>query len=60
MTTMKTATTKMRMAVAEAKATTSLQWRRLSDGGDGSGGNGRGGNSGKSGSDGGNGGGGES
>ncbi len=23
------------MAVAEAKATTSLQWRRLSDGGDG-------------------------
>ncbi len=26
-------TTKMTMAVAEAKATTSLQWRRLSDGG---------------------------
>jgi hypothetical protein len=28
-------TTKKTMAVAEAKATTSLQWRRLSDGGDG-------------------------
>jgi hypothetical protein len=26
--------------VAEAKATTSLQWRRLSDGGNGGGGNG--------------------
>jgi hypothetical protein len=30
-------TTKKTMAVAEAKATTSLQWRRLSDGGDGDG-----------------------
>ncbi len=28
-------TTKKMMAVAEAKATTSLQWWRLSDGGDG-------------------------
>jgi hypothetical protein len=28
-----TETTKTTMAVAEAKATTSLQWRRLSDGG---------------------------
>jgi hypothetical protein len=27
--------TKTTMAVAEAKATTSLQWRRLSNGGDG-------------------------
>ena len=49
-------TTKKTMAVAEAKATTSLQWRRLSDGGDGEGG----GDSGKSDSDGGDGGGGES
>jgi hypothetical protein len=31
-------TTKKTMAVAEAKATTSLQWRRLSDGGNSSGG----------------------
>jgi hypothetical protein len=30
-----TETTKGTMAVAEAKATMSLQWRRLSDGGDG-------------------------
>ena len=30
-------TTKKTMAVVEAKATTSLQWRRLSDGGDGDG-----------------------
>ena len=43
------------MAVAEAKATTSLQWRRLSDGGNGGGGNG-----GESDIDGGNGGDGES
>ena len=28
-------TTKKTMAVAEAKVTTSLQWRRLSDGGNG-------------------------
>jgi hypothetical protein len=50
---MTTKTTKT--AVAEAKATTSLQWRRLSDGGDGGGGD-----SGESDSDGGDGGGGES
>jgi hypothetical protein len=37
--------------VAEAKATTSLQWRRLSDGGDG--GNGKSGESGENDSDGG-------
>jgi hypothetical protein len=34
-TTTTTETTKTTMAVAEAKATTSLQWRQLSDGGDG-------------------------
>ena len=39
MTTMTRATTKTTMAVTEAKATTSLQWQQLSDGGDGSGGN---------------------
>jgi hypothetical protein len=44
-------TTKKTMAVAEAKATTSLQWRRLSDGGDG--GNGKSGKSGENDSDGG-------
>jgi hypothetical protein len=44
-------TTKKTMAVAEAKATTSLQWRRLSDGGDG--GNGKSGESGENDSDGG-------
>jgi hypothetical protein len=41
-------TTKKTMAVAEAKATTSLQWRRLSDGG-----NGKSGECGKNDSDGG-------
>jgi hypothetical protein len=44
-------TTKKTMAVAEAKATTSLQWRRLSDGGDG--GDGKSGESGENDSDGG-------
>ncbi len=44
-------TTKKMMAVAEAKATTSLQWRQLSDGGDG--GNGKSGESGENDSDGG-------
>ena len=47
-------TTKKTMAVAEAKATTSLQWRRLSDGGDGGdGGDGKSGESGENDSDGG-------
>ena len=46
-------TTKKTMAVAEAKATTSLQWRRLSDGGDGDGGDGKSGESGENDSDGG-------
>jgi len=49
-------TTKMTTAVAEAKATTALQWRRLSDGGGGGGGDdgdddGGGGDSGESDSD---------
>ena len=44
-------TTKKTMAVAEAKATTSLQWRRLSDGGNG--GDGKSGESGENDSDGG-------
>jgi hypothetical protein len=44
-------TTKKTLAVAEAKATTSLQWRRLSDGGDG--GDGKNGESGENDSDGG-------
>ena len=44
-------TTKKTMAVAEAKATTSLQWRRLSD--DGDGGDGKSGESGENDSDGG-------
>ena len=43
-------TTKKTMAVAEAKATTSLQWRRLSDRGDG--GDGKSGESGENDSDG--------
>ena len=46
-------TTKKTMAVAEAKATTSLQWRRLSDGGDGDGDDGKSGESGENDSDGG-------
>ncbi len=49
MTTMET--TKKTMAVVEAKATTSLQWRRLSDGGDD--GDGKSGESGENDSDGG-------
>ena len=55
MTTMMMATAKMTMAVTEAKATTSLQWQQLSDGGNGSGGD-----SGKSDSNGRDGGGGKS